>query len=155
MEYLLHSFSQDLELFPRVQVRLKLQKRNTDAGKAFTLNIRLEKENSRRKSSRAFVPRFPKVEIILLFSASAHDLKFYKKKNSPFLQLKDEAWWLVLGNTSTSELYALKRVSLSNRLVTHMELPSTPTTIQVGKRLVFPYIVSLISLEENNMIKHH
>ncbi|KAF5933941.1 hypothetical protein HYC85_030112 [Camellia sinensis] len=83
-------FYQDLEQFPRVQVRLKLQKRNPDAGKAFNLNITLEKTNSRRKQSRAFTPRFPK--------------------------LKDEAWWLVLGNTSTSELYALKRVSFSNRL---------------------------------------
>ncbi|GMQ10899.1 hypothetical protein CsSME_00053719 [Camellia sinensis var. sinensis] len=102
-------FYQDLEQFPRVQVRLKLQKRNPDAGKAFNLNITLEKTNSRRKQSRAFTPRFPK--------------------------LKDEAWWLVLGNTSTSELYALKRVSFSNRLVTHMELPSTPSTIQ-GVKLI-------------------
>ncbi|THG01808.1 hypothetical protein TEA_006154 [Camellia sinensis var. sinensis] len=102
-------FYQDLEQFPRVQVRLKLQKRNPDAGKAFNLNITLEKTNSWRKQSRAFTPRFPK--------------------------LKDEAWWLVLGNTSTSELYALKRVSFSNRLVTHMELPSTPSTIQ-GVKLI-------------------
>ncbi|XP_028098756.1 DExH-box ATP-dependent RNA helicase DExH14-like [Camellia sinensis] len=109
VEYPPYSFSQDLEQFPRVQVRLKLQKRNPDAGKAFNLNITLEKTNSRRKQSRAFTPRFPK--------------------------LKDEAWWLVLGNTSTSELYALKRVSFSNRLVTHMELPSTPSTIQ-GVKLI-------------------
>ncbi|KAG5536474.1 hypothetical protein RHGRI_024039 [Rhododendron griersonianum] len=100
---------QDLDHFPRVQVRLKLQKRNPDDGKAITLNIRLEKTNSHRKTSRAFTPRFPK--------------------------LKDEAWWLVLGNTSTSELYALKRVSFSDRLATHMELPSTPNTIQ-GMKLI-------------------
>ncbi|KAI8543195.1 hypothetical protein RHMOL_Rhmol08G0198900 [Rhododendron molle] len=100
---------QDLDHFPRVQVRLKLQKKNPDDGKAMTLNIRLEKMNSHRKTSRAFTPRFPK--------------------------LKDEAWWLVLGNTSTSELYALKRVSFSDRLATHMELPSTPNTIQ-GMKLI-------------------
>lgn len=46
-------------------------------------------------------------------------------------QIKDEAWWLILGNTSTAELYALKRVSFSDRLVTHMELPSDVTLIQV------------------------
>ncbi|XP_058180771.1 DExH-box ATP-dependent RNA helicase DExH14 [Rhododendron vialii] len=100
---------QDLDHFPRVQVRLKLQKKNPDDGKAITLNIRLEKTNSHCKTSRAFTPRFPK--------------------------LKDEAWWLVLGNTSTSELYALKRVSFSDRLATHMELPSTPNTIQ-GMKLI-------------------
>ncbi|KAE9467176.1 hypothetical protein C3L33_00910, partial [Rhododendron williamsianum] len=100
---------QDLDHFPRVQVRLKLQKKNPGDGKAITLNIRLEKTNSHRKTSRAFTPRFPK--------------------------LKDEAWWLVLGNTSTSELYALKRVSFSDRLATHMELPSTPNTIQ-GMKLI-------------------
>ncbi|KAL6995089.1 activating signal cointegrator 1 complex subunit, partial [Sarracenia purpurea var. burkii] len=100
---------QDLEHFPRVQVRLTLQKRNPNTGKAIVLNIRLEKTNSGRKTSRAFVPRFPK--------------------------LKDEAWWLVLGNTSTSELYGLKRVSFSSRLATHMELPSTPTTIK-GMKLI-------------------
>jgi len=49
-----------------------------------------------------------------------------------FLQLKDEAWWLVLGNTSTSELHALKRVSFTDHLVTHMELPSTLTSVQVN-----------------------
>lgn len=48
------------------------------------------------------------------------------------LQIKDEAWWLVLGNTSTSELYALKRVSFSDRLVTRMDLPSSFTTVQVN-----------------------
>ncbi|KAA8541028.1 hypothetical protein F0562_024834 [Nyssa sinensis] len=100
---------QDLQHFPLVQVRLKLQRRDPDSGKFFTLHIRLGKKNSRRKTSRAFVPRFPKV--------------------------KEEAWWLVLGNTSTSELYALKRVSFSDRLITHMELPSTPTTIQ-GMKLI-------------------
>ncbi|KAH7850882.1 hypothetical protein Vadar_004154 [Vaccinium darrowii] len=100
---------QDLDHFPLVQVRLKLQKKNPDDGKAISLNIRLEKMNSHRRTSRAFTPRFPK--------------------------LKDEAWWLVLGNTSTSELYALKRVSFSDRLATHMELPSTPNTIQ-GMKLI-------------------
>lgn len=117
---------QDLENFPRVQVRLKLQRSYIVGGKAPTLNIRLEKFNSRQKSSRAFTPRFPKV--------------------------KDEAWWLVLGNTVTSELYALKRVSFSDRLVTHMQLPSTPTSLQ-GIKLI---LVSdcYLGFEQEHPIEH-
>nr|KAJ0203753.1 hypothetical protein LSAT_V11C500237010 [Lactuca sativa] len=92
---------QDLQHFPRIQVKLKIQGRDVGA----SLNIRLERSNSnRRKSSRAFTPRFPK--------------------------LKDEAWWLVLGNSSTSELHALKRVSFTNNVVTRMKLPPTATNIQ-------------------------
>ncbi|KAK3015087.1 hypothetical protein RJ639_006649 [Escallonia herrerae] len=98
---------QDLQHFPRVQVRLKIQRRDPYRDTLPSLNIRLEKTNTHRKTMRAFVPRFPKV--------------------------KDEAWWLVLGNTSTSELHALKRVSFSNHLVTHMELPSAPFTVQTMK----------------------
>ncbi|EXC06423.1 hypothetical protein L484_004708 [Morus notabilis] len=95
---------QDLQYFPHVQVKLRLNRRGVNGGKSPSLNIKLEKKNSRRKSSRAFAPRFPKV--------------------------KDEAWWLVLGNTSTSELFALKRVTFSDHLVTNMELPSEPTALQ-------------------------
>ncbi|KAF7806252.1 DExH-box ATP-dependent RNA helicase DExH14 [Senna tora] len=95
---------QDLHHFPRVRMKVKLQGKDTDSGRSRTLSIRLEKINSRRHSSRAFVPRFPKI--------------------------KDEQWWLVLGNTSTSELYALKRISFSDHTVTSMELPPTPSTLQ-------------------------
>lgn len=52
------------------------------------------------------------------------------------MQVKDEAWWLVLGNTSTSELHSLKRVSFSDHLVTHMELPPDPTALQVLNALL-------------------
>ncbi|XP_059642764.1 DExH-box ATP-dependent RNA helicase DExH14 isoform X2 [Cornus florida] len=99
---------QDLQLFSRVQVRLKLERKDHEGGK-LTLNIRLEYTNSRRRTSRAFTPRFPKV--------------------------KDEAWWLVLCNTSTAELYVLKRVSFSGRLITQMDLPSAPTAIE-GMKLI-------------------
>lgn len=100
---------QDLQHFPCIQMKLKLQKKDNDGGKPRTLNIRLEKINSKRNTSRAFAPRFPKI--------------------------KNEAWWLILGNTYTSELYALKRVSFTDRLVTHMELPSGTTTFQ-GIKLI-------------------
>ncbi|XP_059441040.1 DExH-box ATP-dependent RNA helicase DExH14 isoform X3 [Corylus avellana] len=117
---------QDLQNFPRVQVRLKLQRRDIDGGKASTLNIRLEKVNSKWNTSRAFAPRFPKV--------------------------KDEAWWLLLGNTFTSELYALKRVSFSDRLITHMELPSNLTSLQ-GIKLI---LVSdcYLGFEQEHPIEH-
>ncbi|XP_077223084.1 U5 small nuclear ribonucleoprotein helicase [Tasmannia lanceolata] len=101
---------QDLQHFPHVQVKLQVQKRDKGGSNSSILNIKLEKMNSRSTKSRAFVPRFPKV--------------------------KEEAWWLVLGNVSTSELYALKRVSFSQSLVTHMELPSTPSILQDMKLIL-------------------
>ncbi|KAK9021319.1 hypothetical protein V6N11_011314 [Hibiscus sabdariffa] len=100
---------QELQHFPCIRIKLKLMKKATESERSLQLNIRLEKTNSRRNMSRAFTPRFPKV--------------------------KDEAWWLILGNTSTAELYALKRVSFSDRLVTHMELPSDVTSFQ-GMKLI-------------------
>ncbi|KAG1341965.1 putative DExH-box ATP-dependent RNA helicase DExH14 [Cocos nucifera] len=99
---------QDLQHFPHVQVKLKLQEE--DGKKPPILNIRLEKTNPKRSTSRAFAPRFPKI--------------------------KDEAWWLLLGNVPTSELYALKRVSFSNRLFTRMELPPTVINLQETKLIL-------------------
>ncbi|KAJ8451475.1 hypothetical protein Cgig2_017866 [Carnegiea gigantea] len=101
------SLYQDLRRFPRIQMKLRIQ--NKDDGSRSSLNVRLENVDTKRKTSRAFTPRFPKV--------------------------KDEAWWLVLGNTVTSELYALKRVSFSDHLVTHMDLPLTSMTSQ-GSKLI-------------------
>ncbi|KAL2493038.1 U5 small nuclear ribonucleoprotein helicase [Abeliophyllum distichum] len=100
---------EDLQHFPRIQARLKLHKRNAGDEQCFSLNIRLEKKNGSRRTSRAFVPRFPKV--------------------------KNEAWWLVLGNTSTAELYALKRVSFPDILQTHMDIPPTVNNFQ-GMKLI-------------------
>lgn len=51
------------------------------------------------------------------------------------MQIKDEAWWLILGNTSTSELYAVKRISFSDHINTHMELPSSIANPQVHYNL--------------------
>ncbi|KAF9667696.1 hypothetical protein SADUNF_Sadunf15G0050500 [Salix dunnii] len=99
----------DLQNFPCIRMKLKVEKKDIDGRKSLTLKIKLEKTNRKQNRSRAFTPRFPK--------------------------LKDEAWWLVLGNTSTSELYALKRVSFSDHLVTHMELPSTLNLVQ-GMKLM-------------------
>lgn len=90
---------QDLQRFPTIHVQLKVQLRNSGSGEGLRLNVRLKKSNSDPRNSRAFAPRFPKV--------------------------KDEAWWLVLGSYSTSELHALKRVSFSDILVTHLDIPST------------------------------
>ncbi|KAK3147995.1 hypothetical protein QOZ80_3BG0289310 [Eleusine coracana subsp. coracana] len=89
---------QDLQHFPRVDVKVKLQDEKEGQSKPPTLNIRAQLKNSRRSTSRAFALRFPKA--------------------------KQEAWWLVLGNTASSELYGLKRISFADRVVnTRMELP--------------------------------
>ncbi|CAI9757575.1 unnamed protein product [Fraxinus pennsylvanica] len=100
---------EDLQHFPRIQAWLKLQRRNAGDERRMSLNIRLEKKNGSRRTLRAFVPRFPKV--------------------------KDEAWWLILGNTSTAELYALKRVSFPDILQMHMDIPSTVNNFQ-GMKLI-------------------
>lgn len=103
------SLYQDLQRFPRIQMKLRVQNKDDGSQSSCSLNVRLENVNTKRKTSRAFTPLFPKV--------------------------KDEAWWLVLGNTVTSELYALKRVSFSDHLVTHMDLPSTSMMSQ-GSKLI-------------------
>lgn len=103
------SLYQDLRRFPHIQMKLRIQNKDDGSRSSCSLNVRLENVDTKRKTSRAFTPRFPKV--------------------------KDEAWWLVLGNTVTSELYALKRVSFSDHLVTHMDLPLTSMTSQ-GSKLI-------------------
>ncbi|KAH9615773.1 hypothetical protein KSS87_003087 [Heliosperma pusillum] len=84
-------------------MKVRLQRNKEGNGSQYSLNVRLENVQ-KRKTSRAFAPRFPKV--------------------------KEEAWWLVLGDSMSSELFALKRVSFSNHLVTHMNLPSTAAVSQ-------------------------
>lgn len=125
---------QDLQHFPHIKVKLKIQRRDTDGEKSDILNIRLEKINSRRHSSRAFVPRFPKVFFLSYKKMLLWFLVCCGKYYLPFSwqQIKEEQWWLVLANTSTSELYALKRVSFSDHLNTSMKLPLTPANLQVN-----------------------
>ncbi|KAL8056919.1 hypothetical protein ABFX02_04G150100 [Erythranthe guttata] len=101
---------EELQHFPRIQARLRVQKQTVQDNPRFSLNIRLEKTNRHRKTSRAFTPRFPKV--------------------------KDEAWWLVLGNTSTSQLHALKRVSFADVLQTKMDIPSNVNDFQDMKLII-------------------
>ncbi|XP_021733961.1 DExH-box ATP-dependent RNA helicase DExH14-like isoform X1 [Chenopodium quinoa] len=102
------SLYEDLQRFPRIHVKLRLKKKNERASSS-SLNVRLENVNAKRKTPRAFTPRFPKV--------------------------KDEAWWLVLGNTVSSELYALKRVSFADHLVTNIDFPSDLVICQ-GLKLI-------------------
>ncbi|KAL0357444.1 UNVERIFIED_CONTAM: DExH-box ATP-dependent RNA helicase DExH14 [Sesamum calycinum] len=116
---------EELQHFPRIQARIKVQKRTAGDNPGVSLNIRLEKANRHKKTSRAFTPRFPKV--------------------------KDEAWWLVLGNTSTSQLYALKRVTFTDVLQTHMNIPSNVNDFQ-GMKLI---IVSdcYVGFEQEHIIE--
>lgn len=59
--HILVLFGQDMQHFPRIQVRLKIQKKESNGGKIFTLNIRLEDANTQRRTAKAFTPRYPKV----------------------------------------------------------------------------------------------
>ncbi|CAN6469997.1 unnamed protein product [Victoria cruziana] len=100
---------QEIELFPFVQVRIKLERNVKEGSKPSILIVRLENLNSQRKTTRAFAPRFPKV--------------------------KEEAWWLILCNAVTSELYTLKRVSVSKHVVTQMNFPSEVSNLK-GTKLI-------------------
>lgn len=55
-------FHQDLQHFPKIQVKLRVERRDIEGGESLTLNIRIFVTNSRKNSSRAFAPRFPKVK---------------------------------------------------------------------------------------------
>jgi activating signal cointegrator complex subunit 3 len=46
-------------------------------------------------------------------------------------QVKDEGWWLVIGNPQTWELYALKRVSFLDHLNSTLVLPESVIPHQV------------------------
>ena len=63
--------------------------------------------------------------------------------------MKDEAWWLVLGNIKTSELFSLKRVSFSNALFTKMDLPE-----EVDFQVIY-FLTILISLYTHPRIFIH
>lgn len=64
------------------------------------------------------------------FAIVAHHL-IRKEADSVLKQVKDEAWWLVLANTSSSQLYAIKRVSFTDFLVTNMDIPSNVNDFKV------------------------
>ncbi|KAG6412853.1 hypothetical protein SASPL_125545 [Salvia splendens] len=108
--WLVFTSAQELQHFPRIQVRLKVQKRTAADNSGARLNVRLEKTNRHKRTARAFTPRFPK--------------------------LKDEAWWLVLANTASSHLYALKRVSFKDVSTTNMDIPSDVKDFQGMKLIV-------------------
>ncbi|KAM3314918.1 hypothetical protein ACQJBY_033591 [Aegilops geniculata] len=100
---------QDLQHFPRLDVKVKLQNEDKEQSKPQMLNIRMQIKNTRR-SPRVFSSKFPKA--------------------------KQEAWWLVLGNITSSELYGLKRISFADRVLnTRMELPPV-LNIQEAKLIV-------------------
>lgn len=54
---------QDLQRFPRIRIKLRLKNRDERPGSSCSLNVRLENVNAKRKTPRAFAPRFPKVII--------------------------------------------------------------------------------------------
>lgn len=60
---------------------------------------------------------------------------------------------MVLGNTSTSELYALRRVSFSDHLVTSMKLPLTSANLQVKVIYLHPNYGSPSALVVNALMQ--
>lgn len=74
------------------------------------IHLRRIANATRRKDARAYAPRYPKV--------------------------KDESWWVVLGNKNTWELYALKRVNFVDHLRTQILVPSDKQTEDITFFLV-------------------
>ncbi|KAH9288103.1 hypothetical protein KI387_032220, partial [Taxus chinensis] len=102
----LAEFFQILGRFPQVQVKWNIKKRESTEQHSYILEIKLKRM---KRGSRAFAPRFPKI--------------------------KEEGWWLVLGNMETNELYALKRVSFVQNLIINMII-SPDQVNQEGTKLL-------------------
>ncbi|MCO5571323.1 hypothetical protein L7F22_025061 [Adiantum nelumboides] len=84
-----------LSHLPHLSTTWELHNEKTEDKSLLSVHITLTRtSNSRRKDVRAYTPRFPKV--------------------------KDESWWIVLGNKKTGELFALKRVNFVDYLRTHI-----------------------------------
>ena len=70
------------------------------------------------------------------------------KVHAPFYPtLKDEGWWLMVGNAETNELFSIKRVSVGESAKARLELeaPETPGTHEVCSSSQFDLAFFLIS----------
>ena len=70
------------------------------------------------------------------------------KVHAPFYPtLKDEGWWLMVGNAETNELFSIKRVSVGESAKARLELeaPETPGTHEVCSSSQFDLASFLIS----------
>jgi len=105
---------------PRVEVNWKLEPSREGRNKEWILHVQLFRRVLKRVSNaRAYVPHFPKV--------------------------KDEGWWLVVGNPKTREVYALKRVTFLEHLNSNLVLPKhlNPDTQPITLYLVSDCYVGL------------
>ncbi|KAL3683377.1 hypothetical protein R1sor_001399 [Riccia sorocarpa] len=86
---------------PRVETKWKVVQKQGRPPSDGPVNVEIQLSRSRLVpgfGARAYVPRFPKV--------------------------KEEGWWLILGNPEKSELLALKRVTFVDHLKTTLSIPS-------------------------------
>lgn len=84
------------------------------ADQEYILNVDLSRESKLRRDTKAFAPKFPK--------------------------LKDEGWFLVLGDTEKNELLAMKRVGYVPRRSSHQVIFFTPET--TGRVCYALYVIS-------------
>ncbi|OMO90989.1 hypothetical protein COLO4_18725 [Corchorus olitorius] len=76
--------------FPNIDLSYEIESENVRAGEYVTLQVTLERDlEGRTEVEPADAPRFPKA--------------------------KEEGWWLVVGDTKTDQLLAIKRVSLARK----------------------------------------
>ncbi|EFJ17505.1 hypothetical protein SELMODRAFT_178863 [Selaginella moellendorffii] len=103
-----HEVIQAWNFLPRIDLTWRMRDQRLSEGDKFTsfaIDIEVKSNNTRRSSTRAFLPRYSKS--------------------------KEEGWWIVVGSTSTWELFAMRRVSIKDkRLSTSVAVPRVPAGTQ-------------------------
>ena len=112
-----------------------------DAEEAWEVEVELRRRRGGRGASRVHAPRFPKASLPLLHICrpGMHTSIWHvailhgaARQVGPGLgvtwglvcaQVKEEGWWLVLGDPDTDELLALKRLSFGGRTSTKLVFP--------------------------------
>ncbi|EPS69565.1 hypothetical protein M569_05199, partial [Genlisea aurea] len=91
---------EEVQRFPSIEVQSRVEKQNEGDDLRVWISLKNVNGSKRASGSKAYTPRYPKV--------------------------KEEGWWLVVGNRRSSELYAFKRVSFRDvaRVKMDVRIPS-------------------------------